>query len=228
MRGKLIVVTCLIAALTLTLAAAGFWEKKPYTQWSEKDARKMLEKSPWCYEFNWGRQSNIGSDVTGPPLGTMSPPTSTPADDSRGHHRRRAGIHHHRAGDAVLLPAHPPGLRHPHRQRGQDPAGKTEGFCRARLRRRDRHRLGGRLQAERRDVGVRPGPPAPISGGGRVGQRHLPGQQQRQEGIHQGFHPADQRRNRREVRFPADDARRHPISSPLPTRRSGSRRASSR
>ncbi len=84
MRGKLIVVTCLIAALTLTLAAAGFWEKKPYTHWSEKDARKMLEKSPWCYEFNWGRQSNIGSDVTGPSIGSVPSPTSTPADDSRG------------------------------------------------------------------------------------------------------------------------------------------------
>jgi hypothetical protein len=84
MRGKLVVIACVVVALTLTLTGAGFWEKKPYTQWSEKDARKMLEKSPWCYEFNWGRQSPIGQDVTGPPIGTLPDPTSTPADGSRG------------------------------------------------------------------------------------------------------------------------------------------------
>jgi hypothetical protein len=29
------------------------WEKKAFTSWSEKDALRVLRKSPWCEEFRW-------------------------------------------------------------------------------------------------------------------------------------------------------------------------------
>jgi hypothetical protein len=45
------------------LWAAKFWEKKPYTEWSAKDARKILIKSPWCYEYRWGNIGNIAASV---------------------------------------------------------------------------------------------------------------------------------------------------------------------
>lgn len=36
-----------IAVLLFALAASAQWEKKPYTDWSEKDAQKVLNDSPW-------------------------------------------------------------------------------------------------------------------------------------------------------------------------------------
>jgi len=49
--------------------AAQFYEKKPYTKWKEKEANKLLTKSPWTYEFNWGRTGNIGRGVQGTTIG---------------------------------------------------------------------------------------------------------------------------------------------------------------
>ena len=42
----------LVALLTFTVAfgfvfAAKFWDKKPYTEWSEKEAWSILDSSPW-------------------------------------------------------------------------------------------------------------------------------------------------------------------------------------
>ena len=34
--------------LVLTVAAPAQWNKKPYTEWSEKEAQKVLEDSPWA------------------------------------------------------------------------------------------------------------------------------------------------------------------------------------
>jgi hypothetical protein len=60
---------CLIALVAVILAgsvlAANFWEKKPYTQWSEKECRQLLQNSPWTYEFQWGRTGDIGGNVGG-------------------------------------------------------------------------------------------------------------------------------------------------------------------
>jgi hypothetical protein len=49
------------------LTAADFWQK-PYTQWSDKDAGKMLTNSPWAKSASL---SMIGPDGGGPP---MAPP----------------------------------------------------------------------------------------------------------------------------------------------------------
>ena len=35
-------------ALSLTVGAAGVWDTKPYTEWSEKDLEKVTEDSPWA------------------------------------------------------------------------------------------------------------------------------------------------------------------------------------
>lgn len=43
----LAVITCLCVA-GATLAAAEFWDTKPYLQWSEKEVDKMLTDSPWA------------------------------------------------------------------------------------------------------------------------------------------------------------------------------------
>ena len=36
-----------VLLLLLALAASAQWEKKPYAEWSEKDAQKVLNDSPW-------------------------------------------------------------------------------------------------------------------------------------------------------------------------------------
>ena len=42
--------TCKVIALTLLIAAVapGQWQKKPYREWSEKEARGILDNSPWA------------------------------------------------------------------------------------------------------------------------------------------------------------------------------------
>ena len=35
-------------ALLFAIASSAQWNKKPYTEWSEKDAMKVLNDSPWC------------------------------------------------------------------------------------------------------------------------------------------------------------------------------------
>ncbi len=37
-----------VVALTATLSGAGFWDKKDFTQWSEKEVRKISYDSPWA------------------------------------------------------------------------------------------------------------------------------------------------------------------------------------
>lgn len=51
-------------ACAATVGAADFWESKPYTQWSEKEARSIIEKSPWTVEFRQGRLGDIGRNVS--------------------------------------------------------------------------------------------------------------------------------------------------------------------
>jgi hypothetical protein len=73
--------TLLIALIAILLVgvvlAADFWEKKPYNQWKEKDCLKMLESSPWVYDFRLARMGDIGANVRGP-----KPPQTTTTGDS--------------------------------------------------------------------------------------------------------------------------------------------------
>lgn len=59
----------LFLGLLLLVAAAmvfpkDFWKTKPYTRWSDKDARQLITKSPWTYEFQYGRIGDIGHAIT--------------------------------------------------------------------------------------------------------------------------------------------------------------------
>jgi len=38
----------LVVSILITLAAKDFWEQKPWTQWSEQDALRILSDSPWA------------------------------------------------------------------------------------------------------------------------------------------------------------------------------------
>ena len=42
--------TLSLLTLAVSLWAADFWVAKPYTEWSEKDATKLLKSSPWAKE----------------------------------------------------------------------------------------------------------------------------------------------------------------------------------
>jgi len=47
MKGINRVATCLAFCLACSLVAQAQWEKKPYAEWSEKEAQKLLNDSPW-------------------------------------------------------------------------------------------------------------------------------------------------------------------------------------
>jgi hypothetical protein len=42
-----------VALLAPALAAEGFWHKKKYLEWSQKDVQKMLNDSPWAKPFEF-------------------------------------------------------------------------------------------------------------------------------------------------------------------------------
>jgi hypothetical protein len=45
-------VLVLLGLGALVLLAEDFWMKKPFTEWSEKDAAKILKNSPWTHELS--------------------------------------------------------------------------------------------------------------------------------------------------------------------------------
>ena len=47
MKGINRVAACLAFCLACSLVAQAQWEKKPYAEWSEKEAQKLLNDSPW-------------------------------------------------------------------------------------------------------------------------------------------------------------------------------------
>lgn len=59
--------TCAALALSLSVPLATFaqqWNKKPYTEWSEKDTQKMLEDSPWSQKQTFSDTSRNASTTT--------------------------------------------------------------------------------------------------------------------------------------------------------------------
>lgn len=46
-RSPAALVSAALFLSTLTLCAADVWVAKPYTQWSDKDIRKIMTDSPW-------------------------------------------------------------------------------------------------------------------------------------------------------------------------------------
>ncbi len=45
---RVFVISSFMLVLTFPLALSAQWNKKPYTEWSEKEATKLLNDSPWC------------------------------------------------------------------------------------------------------------------------------------------------------------------------------------
>jgi hypothetical protein len=43
-----LVVLCTLSLSAAAVSAQEFWDKKPYTEWSEKECRKLLQDSPWA------------------------------------------------------------------------------------------------------------------------------------------------------------------------------------
>lgn len=57
--------------LSLQLAfGQQFWEKKLYTQWSDKEVKKMMQDSPWAQQFT---VSSVQLGLTGPSYGGRGP-----------------------------------------------------------------------------------------------------------------------------------------------------------
>jgi hypothetical protein len=44
-------ITLALGLLSVYSVAADFWDKKPYTEWREKDCEKLLKKSPWARPY---------------------------------------------------------------------------------------------------------------------------------------------------------------------------------
>jgi len=45
-------VLCVLVSTALVLLSEDFWVKKPYTEWSDKEAAKLLSNSPWAHEVS--------------------------------------------------------------------------------------------------------------------------------------------------------------------------------
>lgn len=60
------VLTCMAFALffVFPLSTSGQWNKKPYTEWSEKDTKNLLQDSPWSQNQNFTDTSRNASTTT--------------------------------------------------------------------------------------------------------------------------------------------------------------------
>jgi len=52
--------TILLIFLSACLIAADFWQTKPFSEWSDKDAHKVIENSPWAKTFQFDDSSTGG------------------------------------------------------------------------------------------------------------------------------------------------------------------------
>jgi hypothetical protein len=57
--------TLSLLTLAVSLWAADFWVAKPYTEWSEKDATKLLKSSPWAKEVTISLGGGGGGGMDG-------------------------------------------------------------------------------------------------------------------------------------------------------------------
>ena len=55
MRSRTVLMLGLLVLAMGLLAAADFWEKKPYAKWSDGEARQLITKSPWCGVYEWSQ-----------------------------------------------------------------------------------------------------------------------------------------------------------------------------
>ena len=53
-----------VILIILPVAASGQWDKKQYTEWSDKEAMKLLNDSPWCQTQTFTDTSKAASTTT--------------------------------------------------------------------------------------------------------------------------------------------------------------------
>jgi len=58
--------------LSAVALAADFWSAKPYTEWSDKEAAKLLSNSPWAHEVALSASTRAADG--GPLIGSGGPP----------------------------------------------------------------------------------------------------------------------------------------------------------
>ncbi len=52
MRHTLLTVMVILLVCAGNLFGQGFWTKKPYPEWSEKEVKSMLNDSPWSWRLD--------------------------------------------------------------------------------------------------------------------------------------------------------------------------------
>ncbi|MGJ5813469.1 hypothetical protein [Paludibaculum fermentans] len=65
MRLNIVAMTGGLLTGAALLFAADFWEKKPYTEWTEKEARRVLTDSPWARNANVTFGGGVGDTGEG-------------------------------------------------------------------------------------------------------------------------------------------------------------------
>jgi hypothetical protein len=58
LSNRMFIFSALVALIAFPVSLSAQWNKKPYTEWSEKDARKVLENSPWGQTQVYSNTSN--------------------------------------------------------------------------------------------------------------------------------------------------------------------------
>jgi len=70
LSNRILILSALVMLIAFPISLSAQWNKKPYTEWSEKDAKKLLENSPWAQtqifsdtsnEFGTGRRGVAGA-----------------------------------------------------------------------------------------------------------------------------------------------------------------------
>ncbi len=67
-RSALLLILC--CGFLQPVFAQQFWEKKTYTEWSDKQVRRILENSPWAQQFT---VSDVKIEIAGPQLSPKGP-----------------------------------------------------------------------------------------------------------------------------------------------------------
>ena len=75
--------------LVFSLTAAAQWDKKPYEQWSEKDAKKVLNDSPWARTWTYTSPVTQFRGPTTGQQGVSNRTSDAPPDATHVHFRVR-------------------------------------------------------------------------------------------------------------------------------------------
>jgi hypothetical protein len=72
LSSRILILSAIAVLIALPVSLSAQWNKKPYTEWSEKDARKLLENSPWGQTQVFSDTSDeFGTGIARGALGTQ-------------------------------------------------------------------------------------------------------------------------------------------------------------